>query len=319
MPRDSSTWLVLCRDVTASVRIDGHDAVWLSLVLDTETGLVLSTAPGADLAEALHAGCLTAASSTASGQLPVRRPAQIWAREGLVPAVTAAAAEALLDPPPVVPTGVVPEAEDIFDSLVQVLSGRPLVTTPPSTELWQALYDELARFATRQPWERWGDDEPLRIELTADGKRSSWVAVVMGAAGIQQGLALYPGRSAPAALTDPTSSPEDAMIPGSVLLFLDGTDECPVDQIDKATRHHWPDALDVFPHCLTIDAVPQPCELDEASALALLALVTAVRTHDERGPGQEATTKDRLTGPAGEQLRFTVRRLAGSGRRRPLR
>lgn len=316
MPPDSSAWLVLCRDVTASVRIDGQDAVWLSLVLDTDTGLVLSTAPGADLTEALHAGCLTAASSTASGQLPVRRPAQIWARETLVPAVTTAAAQALLNPPPVIPTAVIPEAEDIFDSLVQVLSGRPLVTAPPSTELWQALYDELARFATRRPWERWDDDEPLRIELTTNGKRSSWVAVIMGAAGIQQGLALYPGRSAPAALTDPTSSPEDAMMPGSLLVFLDGTDECPIELIDKATRHHWPDALDVFPHCLTIDAVPQPCELDEASALALLALVTAVRTHAEHDPVEAATTKDRLTGPAEEQLRFTVRRLNASARSR---
>lgn len=302
MTDPAPTWIVLCRDVSESVRIRGQAQVWLALVLDAATGLALAVRPGASQREVLYDACACAATSPAPGAPPPGRPGEVWARAVLVPDVEAALAAALADPPPVTPTGVIGEAEDILDSLVATLSGRGHVLDPPSPPQWRLLYVALARLADQRPWERWDDDQPMRVELTVGGRRSSWVAVVMGAAEIQRGLALYPGRRMPRALTDPTSTPEQATVPGSLLVFLDEADECPTEAIDKALREGWPDELDVFPACVRIDEAGDPAPLDEAAAVTLHGLTVAVLAHDGAAGAAPVTR-----GETGQGVRFTVR------------
>lgn len=185
----AGAWIVLCRDVSESLHVDGLERVWLSLILDADTGLALATMPGPSQQQALEGACVAAAASTLADAPAAGRPAQVWVRTTLVPAVTTAVAAAISDPPPVIATGVIAEAEDIFDSMIQTLGGRPFVDDLPSTEQWHELYDELARFAAQEPWQRWDDNDPLQVELTVGDQRSDWAAIVMGSAGIQLGLA----------------------------------------------------------------------------------------------------------------------------------
>jgi hypothetical protein len=319
----AGAWIVLCRDVSESLQVDGLERVWLSLILDADTGLALATMPGSSQQEALEGACVAAAASTLGDAPSAGRPAQVWVRTTLVPAVTTAVAAVLSDPPPVIASGVIAEAEDIFDSMIQTLGGRPFVADLPSTEQWHALYDELARFAAQEPWQRLDDNDPLHVQLTVDDQRSDWAAIVMGSAGIQLGLAAYPGLTLPTALSAPTGRIEEAIVPGSFLVFFDDAGQLPSDVIDKALRHGWPDELDVFPHCVTVDETGQPGSLDATTATVLHGLLSAVRQHDERydekPSGTGLVTRGRQTGAAGEQVSFTVRNAAPAARRPPRR
>ncbi|WP_276968303.1 hypothetical protein, partial [Metallibacterium scheffleri] len=57
--------------------------------------------------------------------------------------------------------------------------------------LWQA-----------EPWARWSDEIDLALEMSVGGEGTHHAAVVMGNAGLQRGLVVYPGEEAPAGLRD---------------------------------------------------------------------------------------------------------------------
>src|SRR2546423_13077427 len=67
-PRD--TWLVLQRDVSASVQVRGRETVIAALVLDLANGSALAAHVGESSEQALHEALATAAKQPADGRRP---------------------------------------------------------------------------------------------------------------------------------------------------------------------------------------------------------------------------------------------------------
>ena len=163
-----------------------------------------------------------------------------------------------------------PEAEDIFDSLLGHLSGRTQPAETPTPEDWQALLAQTLVFHQAQPWNRWSDDQQLLLTLdTDDGLSEQYLALVMGQAGIQHGLALYAGHDLPADAR--TNEPQ----PGSIVLLLDRPDELPVDIATKAQRYGWPTTESLSPAFMTFGP-DGPEEISQADARVLTIALTAV-------------------------------------------
>jgi hypothetical protein len=126
------TWMVMTRDISHAVRVEGEPVVVAALILDVDTGLVRGLSVAADLRLALAQAVDTALDKPA-GSLPPGRPQRILAEVGMGDEVVAA-----VSPRPglhVVPMveEVVPgtEAEDIFDSFIEYLSTRRRSPGPP--------------------------------------------------------------------------------------------------------------------------------------------------------------------------------------------
>lgn len=120
---DEPTWIVLIRDVSHAVRIDGESTVVASLVLDADTGLVRGTSVDRTGAGAC-AQAMRIALTQPAGGLPPKRPTRVLCGVGHREPVAAQLAVVLGDGPLPETTEVVSdEAEDIFDSFVGHMAG----------------------------------------------------------------------------------------------------------------------------------------------------------------------------------------------------
>ena len=120
------------------------------------------------------------------------------------------------------------------------MSGRTQPEEPPAPEDWQLLFNQTLRFYRAEPWIRWSDEIDLALETTVDGESSRYVAVVMGAMGVQYGLALYPGEVAPPGLRDGQPHHPPTAPPGTLLCILDPPADLPVELTARAHRYGWP-------------------------------------------------------------------------------
>ena len=204
----------------------------------------------------------------------------------IAPEVRKAIAAASFGSPQQIEAGSLAEAEDIFDSLVGHMAGRAQPPEPPSTEDWSLLFGQALAYLRAEPWVRWSDVVPLGLQLTVDGTAANYVAIVMGNAGVQRGLALYPGVTLPPGLRSPgpgAAKALEATPSGTLLLMLDGPGEVPDEFAKKALRYGWPAGAAYLPTMFGVGS-DGPSDLAGADAQRLQIALAAVLAIDCRGP-----------------------------------
>lgn len=248
------TWMVMTRDVSHAVRVADQPVVVAALILDVDTGLIRGLSVAEDVRDAL-AQAVARALNTPAGSLPPGNPQQVLAAVGLRDLV---AAELGRRPGlNLIPSidEIVPgaEAEDIFDSFVGSMAGRRQPSDPPTSADWTVLYDRAQAYAEAAPWKRWADDIDFVVDVSADGKRRHLRAVVMGNAGIQPGLVLFPYEVVEADLEhrDPAAPwPYD---PDTLVCSLDDPAGVPVEIRARALRYGWPETAHLVPSFFGVD------------------------------------------------------------------
>jgi len=304
--------MVLLRNVSHAVHIEGQDDLMAALVLHAETGLVLGASFSGSASEAL-AGALDAALTNQADDLPPAPPDRVVSLAEVAPQVRKAMAAASLGSTELIEAGSLGEAEDLFDSLVGHMAGRAQPTEPPSMEDWSLLFGQSLAYLSAEPWTRWSDEVPLGLELTVDGAVTNYVAIVMGNAGVQRGLALYPGMALPAGLRSPGPELEpepalEATPSGTLLLLLDPPGETQVEFADKALRYGWPADAGYLPTFIGVGP-DGPCDLAGADAKLVQVALAAVVALDSRGPvlvGAAQPTTGRVALAEGAQGDFVV-------------
>ena len=116
----------------------------------------------------------------------------------------------------------------------------------------------------------------------------------MGNAGVQLGLALYPGVTLPPSLRSPGPAPAMEATPsGTLLLMLDSPGEMPDEFAEKAVRYGWPAGAAYLPTFVGVGS-DGPSDLAGGDAQRLQMALAAVLAIDSRGPvlaeGARATT-----------------------------
>lgn len=280
-----STWLLMLRDVSSAVRVSGIGTASAALVLDPESLNVLAAEVAPTPDEALRRTVETAGTSPAIGI--AARPDVVRCLGAPVHAVTRALqalSEKLGWEQPVVavaePSWV---AEDVFDAFVGHMSGRLQPPEFASPDMWEQLYGLAWRFFLSAPWERWADGVDLSIRLSVDGDESDLAGVVLGNAGIQFGLVLYPGPEPPPQLRR-WKRAKDVPVPDGTLMFhLDPAAGLPADLVAKAVRYGWPEPAERVPFLVRLQA-RKPCDLGAADVRRLALALAAVLELDSAGP-----------------------------------
>ena len=277
-------WLVLARDVSHAVRVPGHAELRAAMVLDVATGFVRGVAVAPSDSEALGSACDTALAKPA-GRLPPLRPDGVLCGPGLAD-LLAESLGALMPAsalPPI--TEVVPgtEAEDIFDCFVGHMAGRAQPEQLPDPEDWRVLVAQALALWRAEPWARWSDEIDLALEVSVDGESTRHSAVVMGNAGIQRGLVVYPGEQSPAGLRDWQPGEAVPAPAGTLLCLLDPPSESPRELTAKALRYGWPAEAELVPVFLRLGA-EEVGEVDRDEARRMTAAIAALVAHDARGP-----------------------------------
>jgi hypothetical protein len=167
------------------------------------------------------------------------------------------------------------------------MAGRAQPTEPPSTEDWSLLVGQALAFLRAEPWARWSDVVPLGLRLSVGGTVAPYVAIVMGNAGVQRGLVLYPGMTMPPGPRSPGPRPGpgpalEATPSGTLLLMLDRQGETPAAFADKALRYGWPAGAAYLPTFVSVGP-DGPSDLAGVDAQRLQAAIAAVVALDSRG------------------------------------
>lgn len=290
------TWLVLVRDVSHAVRVRGQNHLNAAMVLHMGTGLVRGVRVGATTGEAL-AEALTTALHQPAGPLPPGLPAAVLSGPGLGNAVAVALSQSAGEPvlPDVTEVEPPPEAEDIFDSFIGHMAGRAQPEDLPGPGDWAMLYARALDFYRAEPWVRWHDGIDLALEITVAGATGRHAGVVMGNAGLQHGLVLYPGESAPAGLEDWEPGQPVPVPAGTLLCTLDPPHEPPLELVAKARRYGWPLDAELVPVFLRVGPDEEGGDPGRLDVQRLTVALAAVTSHDSRGPvladpASEATT-----------------------------
>ena len=314
--------MVLGRDVSGTVRVRGADRLAAALILDMGTGLVRGIAIEQTTDAALAHAVATALTQPA-GDLPPGAPARVLCAGGLADpvrtALTTAASTTRSSPVPViVEVQPGPEAEDIFDSFLGHMSGRTQPDELPTPADWQQLIEQAAEFCRTEPWRRWSDEHDLAVDLRLPDDAARYVAVIMGQAGLQHGLVLYPGDQLPPGVRNRESEQEPPP-PGTLLLTLDPPGEVPAELSAKAIRYGWTtgdpgNAADgeggeaLVPVFMTVTE-HGPAEIGRDDAHRLIAGIAAVLRLDSRGPTSAERAGEPVSGTIpidGAPVRFSA-------------
>ena len=275
------TWIVLIREVSHAARIRGEPRVVASLALEQETGLARGMSVGRTRRMACAEAMDTALTRPAGGLAP-GVPARVLCGPDDAEDVAKELARLLGEgsTPAVSEISAADEAEDIFDSFVGHLAGRRQpeeFATPPD---WRLLYDQAGDYWRMQPWLRWADDAHFDLVVRADGAAARYVAVVLGQAGIQRGLVLYPGGAFPDDLVYSAPGSPVRLPAGTVLFYLDRPGESPPELRAKAARNGWPADADLVP--VWVGGGPDgPADLDRTSVQRLTLAIAAVLADDQ--------------------------------------
>jgi hypothetical protein len=301
---DEPTWIVLIRDVSHAVHVDGESCLVASLVLDADTGLVRGMS-----VDRTGAGACTQAMQTAltqpAGDLPPKRPIRVLCGVGHREPVATRLAVVLGDGPlPEVSEVVSAEAEDIFDSFVGHMAGRAQPDQFATPGDWAMLIDHADAYRRAAPWRRWTDRDHFDLVIRIDGTPARYVTIVIGAEGVQQGLVLYPGGALPDTLIDWRPGAPMSVPAGTLLFYLDPPAEAPQELSAKAARYGWPADADLTPVWLTTGQ-HGPADLDRTAVQQLTVAIAAVLAHD-RGPGHSGPTTGTCTLAAGQQGAYTL-------------
>jgi hypothetical protein len=304
---DAPVWIVLARRLGDTITVAGEPEMVATLVLDADTGLVR----GVGLDVSAHQGCLTAARAALTapaGPLPPQVPATVVYDDGPhADELLAALREALArhEQVQLVAAPAPAEAHEIVDSMVGHLVGREQPDEPADPQDWAALYGAADRYLQARPWQLWSDADYLDLTVTVDGEQADYLAVVLGQAGVQHGLAIYPDGQVPTSIVQPGVAPH--VPPGAIMLWLDTPAKLPQDYQDKARRYGWPDGADLAP--LPARALHGGVsDLDRTGARRLTVALIAVVTHRRPRSGPDSTGVVELHD--GDAATFVIREAA---------
>jgi hypothetical protein len=274
-----------------------------SLVLDAQTGLARGMSVGRSGAEACRQA-MQAALTRPAGPLMPQPPAQVLCGVGHQAEVAAQLAKALRgSTAPAVTEVVSVEAEDVLDSFVGHMAGRRQPDDFASPDDWQRLTSGAEDFLRAQPWQRWADDEHLDLMVRIGEIPARYVAVVLGQAGIQRGLVLYPGGAFPEDRHHHPQGSGPAVLPaGTILFYLDPPAQAPPEFVAKAARYGWPNGAELIPVWI-VSGPDGPADLDCTAVQRLTVAVTAVLAHHHNAAGKTAGT---FTLASGQQGRYTI-------------
>lgn len=304
------TWMVISRDVSHSVSVADQPVVVAALILDVDTGLVRGLSMAEDLRGAL-AQAIEHTLTKPAGALAPGRPQRILTGIGLGDPVATELGRRpglnLMPPIDEIVPGAV--AEDIFDSFIGHMAGRRQPIDPPSPADWKLLFDQVQTYTGATPWRRWADDIDFVVDVVLDGERRRVKAVVMGNAGIQPGLAIFPGEVVEVDLEhrDPAAPwPFEAE---TLACTLDDPDDVPVEFRDRAVRHGWPHTAHLVPSFFGVDEEGGR-EISMADARLFAVVIAAVTAHDRRHrrPSETSSTptEGQVAIPDSDSARFSV-------------
>ncbi len=300
----------MSRDVSHAVRVADQPVVVAALILDVDTSLIRGLSVAEDVRAAL-AQAIENALTKPAGTLAPGHPRRILTAVGLGDSVAAELGRRpglTLIPPvdEVVPGG---EAEDIFDSFVGSMAGRRQPIDPPSPADWTVLLDQVQAYNEATPWRRWSDDIDFVVDVVFDGDRRRVKAVVMGNAGIQPGLAIFPGDVVEADLEhrDPAAPwPYEAE---TLACTLDDPDDVPVELRARAIRYGWPETAHLVPSFFGVDEEGGR-EISTADARLFAVVTAAVIAHDRRhrrpSPKSSTRTEGQVAIPDCRSARYSV-------------
>lgn len=239
----------MVRDVSHAVQIADEPMIFLCVVFDVDTGLVLGIAAQPTRPEACSTALHTALSTPAVGApFPPGQPERVLcAADDL--ADVGHELSALIDGAPA-PEVIVPgtEAEDIIDSFIGRLSGRAQPDDPPRPEDWRHLFGLVHTYAVAQPWTDPATHRlDLNLAITVDGELTNYVPVVLGHDRIQRGLVLYPGTEMPESITSWRPGEDVYMPDGTLMCYLEPREDTPREAAGKAIRYGWREDADLFP------------------------------------------------------------------------
>jgi hypothetical protein len=304
-------WLAVVRDVSDSVRVEGEPHLVAGLVLDMGTGLIRGVAVGPTDAEALVAAFQNGLTKPA-GELPPARPSLVLCGPGLEGAVRKAWASIPAGGimPPLREVEPPADAEDIFDSFIGHMAGRSQPEDLPTPGDWALLFGAALEFYRSKPWDRWHDAITLELEVKVGGHRHRYAAVVMGNAGLEYGLVLYPGDEVPAGLEDWRPGQDVPMPPGTLVCSLTAPSELPADIRDKAARYGWPEGADLVPALMHLGPPGEAGDPGSEDVQLLAVALSGVTAHDARGPvaaGPREATTGSVVLADGRRARFSLR------------
>ncbi|MHB1502054.1 MAG: hypothetical protein ACYCYK_13000 [Candidatus Dormibacteria bacterium] len=263
-------WLVFHRDGSDSVSVRGESRVFVGMVLEVSSGLILGSGAGASGRQALDQ-CLKAA--TARGDGASSAPHRILCPRGQLAAVRAAVRTAGLRAE-VIATDLPQEAEEILDTMLGALGGYRAASDPPSPATWSALFAAALDCLDEAPWIRVPDSVALPLELETSGRISRHLALVLGSSELEHGVVLLPQTKSPlAGMLEADSMPE-----GTVGMAVIEPAELPV-ATRRAHRFGWPREIRQVPlfYAARESGAGEPTQ-DEAD-LMLLALA-AIKAYD---------------------------------------
>jgi hypothetical protein len=272
----------MSRDVSHAVRVADQPVVVAALILDVDTGLIRGLSVAEDVRDAL-AQAVERALSKPAGSLPPGRPHRILAAVGLGDLVAAELGRRpglnLVPPTDEIVPGA--EAEDIFDSFVGSMAGRRQPSHPPTPADWKVLVDQVQTYAEAAPWKRWADDIDFVVDVSVDGERRHVKAVVKGNAGIQPGLAVFPGKVVEADLEHRDQAAPWPYDPETLACTLDDPAGVPVEISARAFRYGWPETAHLVPSFFGVDEEGGR-DFSTADARLFAVVTAAVLSHDSR-------------------------------------
>jgi hypothetical protein len=302
--------MVMSRDVSHAMRVTDQPVVVAALILDVDTGLIRGLSVAEDVRGALSRAVERALNKPA-GSLPPGRPQRILAAVGLGDLVVAELGRLpglnLIPPIDEILPGA--EAEDIFDSFVGSMAGRRQPTDPPSPADWKVLFDQVQTYAEAAPWRRWADDVDFIVDVSVDGEQRRVKAVVMGNAGIQPGLALFPDEVVEAELEHRDPAAPWPYEPGTLACTLDDPDDVPVEFRARAIRYGWPESAHLVASFFGVDEEGgREISTSDARLFAVVAaaVVSHVGRHVRPSPKPRTPTKGHVAMPDSRSACYSV-------------
>jgi hypothetical protein len=298
----TATWLLTVRDLSSSVTVRGQSEIWAALLFEEDAGVI----PAVRVASTPHdALAETLSSALAENPAPSLIRVDGDVAESLLPDIrsTLSDTEGSME----IGRGDLPDwAEDAIVDLILHLGGHEHTEDGPTPEEWAPLYQQAEEYIRAAPWDRRADDVHLRLELRVGSERSEWIAVVLGAAGISEGLVVAPGRRVP------NGDESDPWPPGTIHFSLAGDDAvggAAEGLRRRAQRYSWPGDLAV-PVFLEING-ESGCDLSRRSSMMLTLGLAATLDHDRRSLGHGETITGQMILGSGRRGRYRVWLEAG--------
>ena len=228
------SWIVLWQDAKGSVTVQGHKRVFVGMVLDADSGLILGGGVGPDARTVIVSGLRDAVSQSEPPATIVCQPGGAAQVESVVDELGLGCLVVAADLPA--------EAEEILDTMLADLSGYRASHEPPSAQTWRALMEAAVDYCEVKPWVRIPDTIALPMELAIGKRRVRYRAVVLGQAQVEFGLWLVPDGSPPISQLAGTST----LPAGSLGMTLMASPDSAV-LTRRAHRFGWPPKTDRIP------------------------------------------------------------------------